>query len=95
MSQFIHLTLYVKQAFWMVVVVVVYRILFPIKAWRGLKGRKQSYRARDVGDHPPITPLRGASPGELRSSEQRFCTPPPPPPPMYSITIGLMYTFAR
>ncbi|CAE7367179.1 unnamed protein product [Symbiodinium natans] len=36
-------------------------------AWRSLAGKAQSYRARDVGDHPPIVPLRVAASEELRS----------------------------
>ncbi|CAE7933671.1 TOP3B [Symbiodinium necroappetens] len=41
-------------------------------AWRSLAGKAQSYRARDVGDHPPIVPLRVAGPDELRSAARRL-----------------------
>jgi len=44
-----------------------------LSAWRSLAGNAQSYRARDVGDHPPITPLRPTNSSDgLRSREQRL-----------------------
>ena len=40
-----------------------------LKTWTGAK---QSARARDVGDHPPIVPLRTPETGELKGQRKRL-----------------------
>ena len=39
-----------------------------LKTWRGAK---QGARARDVGDHPPIVPLRAPEAGEVTGQRKR------------------------
>eukprot|EP00930_Biecheleria_cincta_P004385 TRINITY_DN10529_c1_g1_i1.p1 TRINITY_DN10529_c1_g1~~TRINITY_DN10529_c1_g1_i1.p1 ORF type:complete len:874 (-),score=152.92 TRINITY_DN10529_c1_g1_i1:46-2640(-) len=40
--------------------------------WKSLAGEAQSYRARDVGDHPPIVPMQFSDPRALQSNERRL-----------------------
>ncbi|CAK9027740.1 unnamed protein product, partial [Durusdinium trenchii] len=42
-----------------------------LKTWMA-QSHQQSYRARDVGDHPPIVPLRTPEPGEVSGQQKRL-----------------------
>ncbi|CAK9027622.1 unnamed protein product [Durusdinium trenchii] len=42
-----------------------------LKTWTA-QSHQQSYRARDVGDHPPIVPLRTPEPGEVSGQQKRL-----------------------